>query len=164
MIKSETGPPKMTSRAIAFARSLKICPTQRRFRLLRFLARAVNTSRCFSGSGKIAIAKIVIRTHQHLAAVKPQKKGLMLDLMHFPFRKNFWTHPNLKNQVVGKAEIQMAKQLIQSMTSEWQAEQYTDEYHKALEKIDRRKDRARRRRIAGPRQKDRIIVWPRRPK
>jgi DNA end-binding protein Ku len=73
--------------------------------------------------------KIVIRTRQHLAAVKPQKKGLMLDLMHFPFRKNFWTHPNLKNQVVAKAEIQVAKQLIQSMTSEWQAEQYTDEYH-----------------------------------
>ena len=35
-------------------------------------------------SGKIAIAKVVIRTRQHLAAVKPQKKGLMLELMHFP--------------------------------------------------------------------------------
>jgi DNA end-binding protein Ku len=29
----------------------------------------------------------------------------------------------------------MAKQLIQSMTSEWHPEQYTDEYHKALEKM-----------------------------
>ena len=29
----------------------------------------------------------------------------------------------------------MAKQLIQSMTSEWKPEQYTDEYHKALEKM-----------------------------
>jgi len=27
---------------------------------------------------------VVIRTRQHLAAVKPQKKGLMLELMHFP--------------------------------------------------------------------------------
>ena len=35
-------------------------------------------------SGKIAIAKVVIRTRQHLAAVKPQKRGLMLELMHFP--------------------------------------------------------------------------------
>ena len=31
--------------------------------------------------------------------------------------------------------MQMAKQLIQSMTSEWHPEQYTDEYHKALEKM-----------------------------
>src|SRR6201989_2044931 len=35
-------------------------------------------------SGKIAISKVVIRTKQHLAAVKPQGKGLMLELMHFP--------------------------------------------------------------------------------
>jgi DNA end-binding protein Ku len=35
-------------------------------------------------TGKIVIAKVVIRTRQHLAAVKPQKKGLMLELMHFP--------------------------------------------------------------------------------
>ena len=35
-------------------------------------------------SGKIAIALVVIRTRQHLAAVKPQKKMLMLELMYFP--------------------------------------------------------------------------------
>src|ERR1700759_1709912 len=35
-------------------------------------------------SGKIAIAMVVIRTRQYLAAVKPQGKGLMLELMHFP--------------------------------------------------------------------------------
>jgi DNA end-binding protein Ku len=35
-------------------------------------------------SGKIAIALVVIRARQHLAAAKPKKKGLMLELMHFP--------------------------------------------------------------------------------
>src|SRR6187401_1762816 len=35
-------------------------------------------------TGKIALAKVVIRARQHLAAVKPQGKGLMLELMHFP--------------------------------------------------------------------------------
>src|SRR5688572_25261274 len=34
-------------------------------------------------TGKIAIAKVVIKTRQHLAAVKPHEKGLMLELMHF---------------------------------------------------------------------------------
>src|SRR4051812_33244350 len=34
-------------------------------------------------SGKIGIAKVVIKTRQHLAAVKPQEEGLMLELMHF---------------------------------------------------------------------------------
>ena len=34
-------------------------------------------------TGKIGIAKVVIKTRQHLAAVKPQEEGLMLELMHF---------------------------------------------------------------------------------
>jgi DNA end-binding protein Ku len=87
-------------------------------------------------SGKIAIAKVVIRTRQHLAAVKPQKKGLMLELMHFPeelLDASEFKEPAEK--AVGKAEMQMAKQLIESMTSEWKPEQYTDEYHKALERM-----------------------------
>jgi DNA end-binding protein Ku len=58
-------------------------------------------------SGKVAIAKVVIRTRQHLAAVKPQKKGRMLELMHF--RKNFWTLPNSKNQRKRQSEKQRCR-------------------------------------------------------
>jgi DNA end-binding protein Ku len=87
-------------------------------------------------SGKIAIALVVIRTRQHLAAVKPQKKGLMLELMHFP--EELLDSAEFKAPVekaIGKAELQMAKQLIQSMASEWKPEQYTDKYREALEKV-----------------------------
>jgi DNA end-binding protein Ku len=87
-------------------------------------------------SGKIAISTVVIRTRQHLAAVKPQKKGLMLELMHFP--EELLDASEFKEPVektVGKSEMQMAKQLIESMTSEWKPEQYTDEYAHALEKM-----------------------------
>ena len=87
-------------------------------------------------TGKIALAKVVIRSRQHLAAVKPQKKGLMLELMHFPkelIPLEEFNEPAEKT--IGKAEMQMAKQLIESMTQEWQPEQYNDEYHEALEKL-----------------------------
>ena len=87
-------------------------------------------------TGKIAIAKVVIRTRQHLAAVKPQKKGLMLELMHFP--KELLDVSEFKEpaeKTIGKAEMQMAKQLIASMTTDWEPEQYDDEYHQALEKL-----------------------------
>jgi DNA end-binding protein Ku len=85
---------------------------------------------------KIAIAKVVIRSRQHLAAVKPQKKGLMLELMHFPkelLDVSEFNQPAEKT--IGKPEMQMAKQLIASMTTEWQPEQYNDEYRDALEKM-----------------------------
>ena len=37
-----------------------------------------------AASKKIGIAKVVIKVRQHLAAIKPQENGLMLELMHFP--------------------------------------------------------------------------------
>jgi len=87
-------------------------------------------------SGKIAIAKVVIRARQHLAAIKPQKNGLMLELMHFPSELidvSEFKAPAQKS--VGKAEMQMAEQLIESMTTDWKPEQFTDEYRDALENL-----------------------------
>ena len=87
-------------------------------------------------SGKIGIARVVIKTRQHLAAVKPEKSGLMLELMHFASElidDAEFTAPKAK--AAGKAELQMAKQLINSMTTEWKPDTYTDEYHEALEKM-----------------------------
>jgi DNA end-binding protein Ku len=87
-------------------------------------------------TNKIAIAKVVIRTRQHLAAVKPQKKGLMLELMHFPeelIDVSEFKEPAEKT--IGKSEMQMARQLIASMTTDWEPKQYNDDYHKALEKL-----------------------------
>lgn len=87
-------------------------------------------------TGKIAIAKVVIRTRQHLAAVKPQEHGLMLELMHFPqeiLDASEFKSPAEKKPA--KAEMTMARQLIASMTDQWRPEQYTDEYRDALEKL-----------------------------
>ena len=53
----------------------------------------------------IAIVKVVIRARQHLAAIEPKPKGLILELMHFPAElidvkgfksppKNRWEKPN----------------------------------------------------------------------
>lgn len=87
-------------------------------------------------SGKIAIAKVVIRSRQHLAAVKPQKDGLMLELMHFEqelIDASDFKAPAVK--AASKPEMQMAKQLIASMTTEWKPSDYSDDYRDALEKM-----------------------------
>ena len=87
-------------------------------------------------TGKIGIAKVVIKTRQHLAAVKAQDKGLMLELMHFPDElvdtDEFKIPPARK---VSREETTMAKKLIASMTVAWKPELYKDEYHEALEKV-----------------------------
>jgi DNA end-binding protein Ku len=56
----------------------------------------------------------VASTRQHLAAVKPQKKGLMLELMHFPeelLEASEFKAPAAKS--IRKNEMQMAMNLPQ---------------------------------------------------
>jgi DNA end-binding protein Ku len=87
-------------------------------------------------TGKVAIAKVVIKTREHLAAVKPQEKGMMLELMHFPdeiLDVDEFKLPQAREP--GAAEKRMARQLVDSMTVKWNPEAYKDDYREALEKV-----------------------------
>jgi DNA end-binding protein Ku len=87
-------------------------------------------------SEKIAIAKVVIKVRQHLAAIKPQEKGLMLELMHFPDEiRDVSEFKAPATKAISKPEMKMALQLIESMSEKWNPEEYKDDYRDALEKM-----------------------------
>ena len=84
-------------------------------------------------SNKVGIAKVVIKTRQYLAGVKPEDGALVLELMHFAdeLADPGKLHVPKKTEV-GKREMNMAKSLIDSMSSKWDPEKYKDEYREAL--------------------------------
>jgi DNA end-binding protein Ku len=87
-------------------------------------------------SGKVGIAKVVIKEREHLAALKSQSNGLMLELMRFPeelLDSSEFKLPAVRQ--ISKAEMDMALQLISKMTSTWKPEMFHDEYREGLEKI-----------------------------
>lgn len=86
-------------------------------------------------TSRIGIAKVVIKTRQYLAAVKPQDDLLMLELMHFADELIEAKDFRVAEKEVGKKEMAMAEALIDSMTSEWEPESYKDDYKQALEKV-----------------------------
>ena len=89
-----------------------------------------------TSTGKIGIAKVVIRTRQYLAAVKPQGPGLMLELMHFADELvdvDEFKIPASKE--IGSKELKMAESLIESMSGAWEPEKYHDEYREALKEV-----------------------------
>src|SRR4051794_39473597 len=86
-------------------------------------------------SGKVGIAKVVIKTREHLAAVKPAGKALVLELMHFADELADATELKLPDAEVGKKEMTMAESLIDQMSGKWEAENYRDEYREALVKL-----------------------------
>jgi DNA end-binding protein Ku len=84
-------------------------------------------------SGKVGIAKVSIRTREHLAAVKPKDQALVLELMHFPDELADAKELPIPDKVsVGKKEMNMAGSLIEGMTDKWDPTKYHDEYKKAL--------------------------------
>lgn len=88
------------------------------------------------GSGKIGISKVVIKTRQHLAAVKPQDEGLMLELMHFPAElRDIDEFKKPADAKVAAKELSMAKSLIATMTEKWNPNDYKDDYREALEEM-----------------------------
>ena len=87
-------------------------------------------------SGKVGIAKVVIKTRQYLAGVKPEDGALVLELMHFvdELADPEQLHVPKKTEV-GKRERNMAKSLIDSMSSKWNPEKYKDDYREALMEV-----------------------------
>ena len=87
-------------------------------------------------SKKVGIAKVVIKTRQYLAGVKPEDGALVLELMHFADELADTGKLHLPKKVeVGKREMNMAKSLIDSMSAKWSPEKYHDDYREALMEV-----------------------------
>jgi DNA end-binding protein Ku len=87
-------------------------------------------------SKKVGIAKVVIKTRQYLAGVKPEDGALVLELMHFADELADPEKLHLPKKVeVGKREMDMAKSLIDSMSGKWNPEKYRDDYREALMEV-----------------------------
>jgi DNA end-binding protein Ku len=87
-------------------------------------------------SNKVGIAKVVIKTRQYLAGVKPEDGALLLELMHFAdeLADAGKLHVPKKTEV-GKRELNMAKSLIDGMSSKWNPKKYRDDYREALMEV-----------------------------
>ena len=87
-------------------------------------------------TNKVGVAKVVIKTRQYLAGVKPEDGVLVLELMHFADELADPEKLHLpKKMEVGKREMNMAKSLIDSMASKWEPDKYKDDYREALMEV-----------------------------
>jgi DNA end-binding protein Ku len=89
--------------------------------------------RVLADSGKAGISKVVIRTRQHLAAVKANGDLLALELMRFADEivdSAAVRVPAEKGP--GKRELTIANTLVDQLTAKWDPARYTDDYLSAL--------------------------------
>lgn len=98
-------------------------------------------------AGKVGIARVVVRTREYLAAVIPQDAALVLMLLRYPQELVDIGEYDLPDQkasdyrVTGK-ELEMARQLVDSMTSAWNPGDYRDEFRERLRAVIEKRMRA----------------------
>ena len=91
-------------------------------------------------TGRIGIARVVIRTREYLSAVMPRGNALVLMLLRYPQElvdaEDYRIPEGAASEYrISPKEIQMAEQLIESMSDEWNPAEYRDEFRDRLRKV-----------------------------
>lgn len=94
-------------------------------------------------AGKVAIARVVLRSKEQLVAIRPAEDILMMETMIFHDEVidsgDIDDLPDAKTLKASDRELKMAQQLIDSLSSEFDPTRYKDEYReKVLELVERK--------------------------
>lgn len=91
-------------------------------------------------TGKVGIARVVIRTREYLAAVIPDGDALLLNILRFqaelvdPEEYGLPAKESAAYRITPK-EIEMATDLVKSMAGKWKPEGYRDDFRDKLRKV-----------------------------
>ena len=87
-------------------------------------------------AGRIGIAKFVMRETQHLAAIEGIGDALVLSTLRFADElvdTSSLTFPSGKN--LKKADLNMARMLVENLAAEWDPAKYADDYQENLMRV-----------------------------
>lgn len=87
-------------------------------------------------SGMVAIVKVAIRSREALATLRVRDGVLLMETMIWPDEVRTAEFAFLNDDVtVRQQELQMAESLIESMSGDFDADQYHDDYREAVEAV-----------------------------
>jgi DNA end-binding protein Ku len=87
-------------------------------------------------TGRIAIAKFALRDRERLVSVRPQDGALLMNTLHWPDEIRSTEDLDIPESVkVSPAELKMAENLVNMMASEFEPEEYKDDYKQAVMKV-----------------------------
>jgi DNA end-binding protein Ku len=106
-------------------------------------------------SGRVAVAKVVIRTRQYLASLAARGDVIVLELLRYPHELRQPTDlelpgEDLEELGVTEKEVAMAGQLVEAMVEPWDPQQYRDDYRDDLLRMIEEKAAAGGAAIAAP--------------
>jgi len=109
---------------VYFRQTYYLAPQEGMDKPFRLLTRALEET------GRVGIAKVVIRNKQHLACLRPFEGVLALATMYYADEVR--EPPEVGEAVLRKAEVEMAKSLVENLTAGFDPTKYGDTYRREL--------------------------------
>lgn len=116
---------------IYFAKSYFLAPAEGGMKAYALLHQAM------AESGQIAIARVVLRAKESLAAIRIYQKALMMETMYYPeeIRSVELLTELHQDFTVQEKEVAMAQSLIASLTIPFNPQKYQSEYRQAVRQM-----------------------------
>ncbi|HBV87366.1 MAG TPA: Ku protein [Desulfosporosinus sp.] len=113
---------------IYYQKSYYLSPEETAMKAYRLLCQSMEES------GKVALARVTMRSKQHLACLRVFEKGLVMETMYYPKEIRHmdvvWDH-----LVPTEAELTMARQLIENLARPFEPEKYHDELREHMAQL-----------------------------
>jgi DNA end-binding protein Ku len=103
--------------------------------------------RALEETGKVGIAKVVIRNKQHLACLRTLDGKLVLETMYYADEVRKPEEVTIKGDL-RDAEVEMAKSLVENLSEAFDPEKYDDTYRKEL--LDLLRAKAKGKKLPAP--------------
>jgi DNA end-binding protein Ku len=93
--------------------------------------------RTLKESGRVGIGRFVLRTKPHLVALRPMERILALETLYFgdEVRDADRLVNGLGSGAVTQREVDISKQLVEALASEWDPSRFADEYREELQRM-----------------------------
>src|SRR4029453_19272785 len=113
-----------------FKKSYYLAPDETGAKAYSLLRQAMTTD------NKVGIAKVSFRDKEHLAALRFKDDAFVLETMYWPdeIREADFGGVDVATDVRDQ-ELEMARQLIEGLTGDWDPQEFKDEYREALLRI-----------------------------
>ena len=134
---------------IYFRKAYYLAPQDGAEKPYRLLVRALDET------GKVGIAKVVIRNKQHLAALRAHDSVLVLETMYYADEVRKPESVNGRTRLT-KAEVEMAKSLVENLSGSFKPERYDDTYRKEL--LDLIRAKAKGKKLPEPQEEEEAEV------
>lgn len=90
-------------------------------------------------TGKVALANVVLRTRQYLVAVRPIEEAIMMVTLRWPQEvrevSTLGLDESVERSVIEKKELDMAKRLVDDMTSAWSPQEYRNDFDEKIRQL-----------------------------